>query len=185
MSDGKPAKKKPRGRPIPLPSWFLLELQEATKDLDKPGKSLSDQRVTDKVNAIGADERGEPWDRNTIRQFRRGVHPTLELAEAMCRVFGLQMPVFVARTREEANALAAIQRLRAPVPEAPASRPPTPPPIEPAAVLPASTGATREAPMSMNEVDALNALVKEREAKRQQDAYHRRLKAAIKRKQRG
>jgi hypothetical protein len=87
-----------RPRKLPLPPWWVESVRRLR------GKwSLSE--FASKLSE--AAHRKPPWDRTTIGDFMRDETATLELIEAVCKLFGpeLPKPVFTARTYNEARLL--------------------------------------------------------------------------------
>lgn len=169
MQESPKPKKKVRGTPIPVPSWWFMELFEKTW-----GKT--DQAVTDEVNKHAAVLRGDAWDRSTIAKFRKGQFPTRELVEAFCVTFGIPLPFFFARSKAEALELLNVQVNfgRAPRPIAPSPGPSAEAKEKMAATLRENLGDQGIEELSENVAEATD----EREAR----AYDQRLKRAIKRK---
>jgi len=87
-----------RPRKLPLPPWWVESVRRLRGDwsLAEFARRLSD-----------AARRRPPWDRTTVGDFLRDEMATLELVEAVCNLFGpeLPKPVFTARTYNEARLL--------------------------------------------------------------------------------
>lgn len=105
---------KLRGKATVLPPWWREKLQGCWGRLYERER-WSMQRLADELTEL-ADRRldGEPhpWDRKTVERFLDNKNPTEELVEAFCLLFpdDLIPPTYVARSPDEANALAAIAR---------------------------------------------------------------------------
>lgn len=99
------SKKEKRGTPVSPPLWWWRDMWRVTR-------AYTDAELTTAINNVAAKERGEPWDRTTVGKFRKAKWPTFEIVVALCRAFsddGLTVPVFVARSKVEANAMLRVQ----------------------------------------------------------------------------
>lgn len=104
---------KLRGRATVLPPWWLEELNQYWDELKRKSDWSMQQLAERLTDLVGRqlDGKSWPWDRKTVERFLRGENPTEELVDAFCRLFpGLINPTYVARSREEAEALRAVSR---------------------------------------------------------------------------
>jgi hypothetical protein len=97
--------RKPRGVPIPLGIWWHDQVRTAFGELNH-------EAIARMVNAaaMAAGHANESWTGNEIGKLRRGAaQPTLPLIRAICAVFPVTNPVFIAESAEEANEMRGVQ----------------------------------------------------------------------------
>ena len=104
----KPPAKKPRGKSIDLPDWWLKAVTLHTE-----GASLSE--LADELSKKA--ERDEPWSRETVGKFLKNDHATWELMEALSDHFDIPRAGYMAQSYEEADAYRAATRRFASNPE--------------------------------------------------------------------
>jgi hypothetical protein len=97
----KHSNKKERGRQVTLPPWWI----EAAR---RHAEGWTLQALATALTDVA--RRSTPWDRTTVGDFLKNLHPTQELMEAMCALFELPWPVFTARSYEEADQMQKIAR---------------------------------------------------------------------------
>ena len=91
-------KKKNRGRPVPIPKWWLESLNRLTTKRVVEELAADLQRVAPREPA---------WGREAVGKFLKGKFATFELMMAFCALYeSLLPPVFIAASHEEAYALA-------------------------------------------------------------------------------
>lgn len=101
-----PKAKKIRGKPVPLPAWWLAELQLEWKRMK--GEGWTEEKLADALTKR-VDRRldGEVfgWDRKTVKRFIQGENPTQDLVDAFCALAPTVLipPVFVALARSRSR----------------------------------------------------------------------------------
>lgn len=108
------SKVKLRGRPTILPPWWLIQANKCWDRLRGETK-WGVQRLADELTkTVDRKLNGETWkwDRKTVERFLNNQSPTEELVDAFCKLFPdeLTAPTYVARTLDEAKALASVAR---------------------------------------------------------------------------
>ncbi len=102
MTDDPKRVRKTRGVPIPLGSWWHLEIATAFGE-------RSHAAIAGMVT-IAANNPKESWDGNEIGKLRHGkTQPTLPLINAISKAFPVTNPVFIAQSKDEAIDLRAEQ----------------------------------------------------------------------------
>lgn len=97
-----------RGHGAELPAWWLQHVREL----------VADSGVTNVVLARQCSQavaRRPPWHHSVLSRFLRGQNCTTELAEALSIVLDFGLPIYVARSLEEAVAFQSVAHRFTPI----------------------------------------------------------------------